>query len=122
MSDEQHMALPQLFGGPAYSRPPRRLQEIVRPFDPDELPLEAQRIEGEIAAANELAGTTWAPVGAPPVKSKGSRRSRTAKSAKAGQAAVGPVVASPTDNASSGLQGRPFKLRNLGRIFGGDRK
>jgi hypothetical protein len=121
VSDEQHMALPQLYGGPAYSRPPRPVQEIVRPFDPDELPIEA--------------------------KPKGIRRSRAGKAAKVGQAAASPAVTSPAvtspavtsatvpsaavpspvaprphSNGSGELQGRPFSLRNLGRIFGGDHK
>jgi hypothetical protein len=127
VSDEQNMALPQLYGGPAYARPPRPMHEIVRPFDPDELPLEAERSEGEIAYDSELAGTTWAPVSAPPAKPKGVRRSRAGKSAKSGQAAAAPVApapvaASPHENGNGGLQGRPFSLRNLGRIFGGDHK
>jgi hypothetical protein len=147
VSDEQHMALPQLYGGPAYSRPPRPVQEIVRPFDPDELPIEAERTEGEIARDSELAGSTWATVSAPAAKPKGIRRSRAGKAAKVGQAAASPAVTSPAvtspavtsatvpsaavpspvaprphSNGSGELQGRPFSLRNLGRIFGGDHK
>jgi hypothetical protein len=132
VSDEQNMALPQLYGGPAYSRPPRPVHEIVRPFDPDELPIEAERTEGEIARDTELAGSTWATVSAPAAKPKGVRRSRAGKAAKGGQAATGPAVTSaaatsavaprPHANGSNELQGRPFSLRNLGRIFGGDHK
>jgi hypothetical protein len=156
VSDEQHMALPQLYGGPAYSRPRRPVQEIVRPFDPDELPIEAERTEGEIATDSELAGSTWATVSAP-AKPKGTRRSRAGKAAKGGHAAASPAVSSaavtsaavpsaavpsaavpsaavpsaavpsaavPSAHANGGgeLQGRPFSLRNLGRILGGDHK
>jgi hypothetical protein len=141
VSDEQHMALPQLYGGPAYSRPRRPVQEIVRPFDPDELPIEAERTEGEIATDSELAGSTWATVSAP-AKPKGTRRSRAGKAAKGGHAAASAAVTSPAvtsaavpsaavpspvaprphANGSGELQGRPFSLRNLGRIFGGDHK
>jgi len=132
VSDEQHLALPQLYGGPAYSRPPRLVQQIVRPFDPDELPIEAERTEGEIAKVSELAGTTWASVSAPPAKPKGLRRNRAGKAAKGGQAAAAPVAPSPVAaspvaatsqaNGSRELQARPFSLRNLGKIFGGDPK
>lgn len=34
--------MPQLYGGPRYTRPPRH-REPTRPFDPDDLPLEAHR-------------------------------------------------------------------------------
>jgi hypothetical protein len=137
VSDEQHMAMPQLYGGPAYSRRPRPAPEILRPFDPDELPIEAERTEGEIAKDSELADSTWATVSAPAAKPKGLRRSRAGKAAKGGQAAASPVVtspavtspaatspvaASPHENGNGGLQGRPFSLRNLGRILGGDHK
>ncbi len=131
MSEEQHLALPHLYGAPAYSRPPRSVEQVARPFDPDELPIEAERTEGELAASTELTGTTWAPVNPPPAKSKGLRRSRAGKAAKGGQAtgpgasspvAASPAPASPRANGSGELQGRPFSLRNLGRLFGGDHK
>jgi hypothetical protein len=122
VSDEQHMALPQLYGGPAYSRPHRPVQEIVRPFDPDELPLEAARADGEKPLATELTGTTWAPVSAPPVKRRGPRRSRAGKQAGGGKSAAERAATSPSEAAKSGLEGRPFSLRTLGRIFGSDRK
>jgi hypothetical protein len=42
-SEEQHhVALPKLYGAPAYARPPRPVvSQTPRPFDPDDLPLEA---------------------------------------------------------------------------------
>ena len=113
MSDEQHMALPHLYGGPAYSRPPRPAAEIPRPFDPDELPLEAERSDEDTAWAEQLAGTTWTPASAPKVK--GSRR-RGAKSGKSAAAANG------NGTGSGGLEGRPLSLRGLGRLFRGDHK
>jgi hypothetical protein len=45
--DEQHVALPTLYGAPAYARPPARVERTPRPFDPDELPLEVHRTEEE---------------------------------------------------------------------------
>ena len=59
--DEQHIALPQLYGAPAYARPPLLVPETERPFDPDELPIEAERTEEErefTAALPEYAWTT----------------------------------------------------------------
>ena len=37
--DEQHVALPKLYGAPAYARPPRPAAVADRPFDPDDLPI-----------------------------------------------------------------------------------
>ena len=132
MSDEQHMAMPRLYGGPAYSRPPRPAEVIARPFDPDELPLEAERSEEDIRLADQLLGGTWAATSALPAKPKG-RGGRAAKAAKGaakatakGTAKAGKdgslVGAGVSDPAPAGLQGRPFSLRSLGRIFSGDRR
>ena len=51
--EEHHVALPALYGAPAYARPPRIVPEEQRPPDPDDLPLEAFQTveEREIAAA-----------------------------------------------------------------------
>ena len=126
MSDEQqHMALPRLYGGPAYSRPARPVQDVVRPFDPDELPLEAERSEIDQALASELAGATWSAPTQPPAKARKARRGRAAAQSAVGVAATGPANGggSPENgNRQAGLEGRPFSLRGLGRIFGGDRK
>ena len=45
--DEQHVALPKLYGAPAYARPPRSAADAPRPFDPDDLPIEAVRTDEE---------------------------------------------------------------------------
>jgi hypothetical protein len=51
-----HVALPKLYGAPAYARPPLvAVQPVDRPFDPDELPLEAVQTEEERALASEIA-------------------------------------------------------------------
>ncbi len=52
--EEQHVALPKLYGAPAYARPPRLSAETPRPFDPDELPIEAFMTEDERALAATL--------------------------------------------------------------------
>jgi hypothetical protein len=47
------MAMPRLMGAPAYARPKRHGEDIERPIDPDDLPLEAHRTEEDrhLAAA-----------------------------------------------------------------------
>lgn len=125
MSEEQqHMALPHLYGGPAYSRPPRLVQELPRPFDPDELPLEADRTEIDQALASGLAGATWSTPTPPPAKPRKARRGRAATQSAVGVAAAGPADGGSPENGNghAALQGRPFSLRGLGRIFGGERK
>jgi hypothetical protein len=48
-----HMAMPRLLGAPAYARPPRLVIETPRPFDPDDLPLEAMRGPEDLALLSE---------------------------------------------------------------------
>ena len=60
MDEHQHVALPKLYGAPAYARPPRPVEEQERPLDLDDLPLEAFRA----AADEDLAA---APPGSPAV-------------------------------------------------------
>lgn len=61
--DEQHVALPKLYGQPAYGRPPRSVATLERPFDPDDLPLEAVMNEEDRAFAASLPARAWAPGG-----------------------------------------------------------
>jgi hypothetical protein len=51
--DEPHVALPMLYGAPAYARPTPSIDVTPRPIDPDDLPIEAFRTheEQEIAEA-----------------------------------------------------------------------
>lgn len=51
--EQVHMAMPRLLGQPAYTPPRRSFEPASRPFDPDELPLEAERDDdtGFMAAA-----------------------------------------------------------------------
>lgn len=44
---DPYFALPKLYGGPAYARPPRVVEETERPFDPDDLPISAARMSDE---------------------------------------------------------------------------
>lgn len=89
--EEHHVALPALYGAPAYARPPRIVPEEQRPPDPDDLPLEAFQTveEREIAAA----------IGRP----DGGAASDSA---------------APASRHPGGLLPRPFRLRSLGRIVG----
>jgi hypothetical protein len=128
VSEEQHVALPHLYGAPAYSRPPRPVEELQRPFDMDELPLEADRTEDDVVLLAELMGSTLTPAAI--ATAKPSRRLRFGRPAAAPapeEAAPVAVAAGPRPSAASdapmpALEGRPFRLRSLGRIFGSDEK
>ena len=61
--DEQHVALPKLYGAPAYARPPSYAATADRPFDPDDLPIEAFQTEEDRAFAATLPARAWAPGG-----------------------------------------------------------
>jgi hypothetical protein len=53
-TDEPHVALPKLYGAPAYARPPVAARPVPRPFDPDQLPLEADQTAEERESATHL--------------------------------------------------------------------
>jgi hypothetical protein len=92
--EERHVALPKLYGAPAYARPPVAVVPGPRPFDPDELPLEVFQTEEERLSAAYLSARTYEIHGA----------DRASDGANAGR-----------------LRGRPFSLRAIaGRLLGGD--
>jgi hypothetical protein len=92
--EERHVALPKLYGAPAYARPPLAVVASPRPFDPDELPLEAFRTDEEQATAAYLPARAYELRGA----------DRASSGAAAGR-----------------LRARPFSLRAIaGRLLDGD--
>ena len=94
--DEQHVALPKLYGAPAYARPAPIVDDTPRPFDPDDLPIEAVQTPEERQLAESLPAGVYRPGGL-----------------RAGQLEDG----SGHDGAF--LQPRPLSLRALaGRILG----
>ena len=96
--DEQHIALPKLYGAPAYARPPRPVQDIDRPFDPDELPIEAYRTDDEQDFVETLPARAYAP-GGTDLGRNGHGGSST----------------------STGLRAHSFSLRAIaGKFLGGD--
>lgn len=62
--NEQHVALPKLYGAPAYARPPGPTATVARPFDPDDLPIDAYMTDDERDFASTLPARAWAPGGA----------------------------------------------------------
>jgi hypothetical protein len=52
--EEQYVALPKLYGAPAYARPTGSRTEAPRPFDPDELPIEAAMTDEDREIAENL--------------------------------------------------------------------
>jgi hypothetical protein len=61
--EEEHIALPTLYGAPAYARPTPVVQTLERPFDPDELPIEADQTDEERDFASTLPARAFAPGG-----------------------------------------------------------
>ena len=97
--DEQHVALPKLYGAPAYARPPSLAATIERPFDPDDLPIEAFQTEEDRAFAATLPARAWAPGGGT-VEGRGDGR---------------------RGSGSSHLVGRQLNLRSIaGKLLRGD--
>ena len=56
---QQHIALPHLYGAPAYARPPRPAADSPRPFDPDALPLVADMTSEERAFVATIPDRAW---------------------------------------------------------------
>jgi hypothetical protein len=98
--DEQHVALPKLYGAPAYARPPRHVSETDRPFNLDDLPIEIEQTDEEKDLLSTMPARSYAAGGA------------------VGQIAA--VPATPSGRAPE-LQPKPTSLKALaGRILGGD--
>lgn len=98
--DEQHVALPKLYGAPAYARPIIAVEEAPRPFDPDDLPIEAIQTPEEREIAASLSAHAYAPGGSHVTGQAAARR------------------ATPKDEPLS-LRPKPLSLRALaGRILG----
>ena len=71
IDEHQHVALPKLMGQPAYARPPRHASmTVVRPLDPDDLPLEVYLDGDELENARELRARPFVAI---PVAEDGSQ-------------------------------------------------
>ena len=94
IEEQQHVALPKLYGAPAYARPAPPVDVSPRPFDPDDLPLEALQTTEERSLVASLPARSYL--------AGGSSRHDEARST--GEPRLNP---------------RPLSLRNLaGRILG----
>jgi hypothetical protein len=60
IEEQQHVALPQLYGAPAYARPLRIVPPSPRPFDPDDLPIEAVQTDEERELAEAMPAHRYA--------------------------------------------------------------
>jgi hypothetical protein len=90
--------MPKLYGAPAYARPPvLSLNPVEKPFDPDDLPLEAERTNEDVDNVEVVA----------------QLQPRTYET-------VATAEAAPADHdASKKLHGRPFRIKLPGRGNGG---
>ncbi len=57
MNDEHgHIAMPKLYGAPAYARPPTSpAKPVERPFDPDDLPIESEQTTDDRVPGEQVA-------------------------------------------------------------------
>ncbi len=98
--DERPVALPKLYGAPAYARPPVAVILSPRPFDPDQLPLEVYRTDDERRFAEHLPARSY--VSAMDGNGNGSGPSSDGRN-------------------QGGLRPRSFSLRAIaGRFLGGE--
>lgn len=59
-TEEQHVALPKLYGAPQYARPPVPAKAGPRPFDPDEMPIAAVQTDDERDLVDSLPAHAYA--------------------------------------------------------------
>ncbi len=92
--DHAHVALPKLYGAPAYARPPvAPVQEAERPFDPDALPIEAVQTDEEREIARRIAAHGYE------------------------HAAADSQLVTAGNGKSTHLRGRHFRLRAITGLF-----
>lgn len=92
--DQVHVALPKLYGAPAYARPPAvPVQQAERPLDPDALPLEAVQTDEEREIARRIAARGY------------EHAAGDAEPVRAG------------NGKSTHLRARPFRLRAIAGRF-----
>jgi hypothetical protein len=97
--DERPVALPKLYGAPAYGRPPAPAAAAAtpRPFDPDQFPLAVDQTDEDRESVAFIAARAY--------ETGGTDRRR--------QETVG--------SDPGGLRARAFSLRAIaGRLLGGD--
>jgi hypothetical protein len=93
--DEQHVALPKLYGAPAYARPAAMVDPAPRPFDRDELPIEAVMTDEERDIAESMPARAY------------------------GMGPYGPVLGTAGNGGGAALRARPLRLRSsAGRLLG----
>jgi hypothetical protein len=98
VKDDRHLALPKLYGQPAYARPSvTPTAPVERPFDPDDLPLEVEQTNEEREFASQVQASPYA----------------------GGQAGE-PVAVGGGREGSPMLRGRPFRLGSITSRFKGD--
>jgi hypothetical protein len=69
--EHTHVALPKLYGAPAYARPPvLKVVTAERPFDPDSLPIEAHMTDEEREISKEVDESTWTAASEAPAASR----------------------------------------------------
>jgi hypothetical protein len=63
MEEQRHVALPKLYGAPAYARPVVAVAHASRPLSPDDLPLVAEMSEDDRDLLAPLPGSGDEPAG-----------------------------------------------------------
>jgi hypothetical protein len=97
VDEQQHVALPKLFGAPAYARPLPIVEAAPRPFDRDELPIEAAMTDEERDFFEGIPARAY------------------------GLGPYGTVMENPGNGSDATIDARPLSLRKIaGRLLGGN--
>ena len=130
MDEQPHIALPKLYGAPAYARPAPIVEESPRPFDPDDLPIEAIQTDEERELARNPPGTVLRTRGnAAATRASSQGRALASPSAAEPQGARGPhpgperqLVQPPRRSAECQASGRSSRRSSPtgGRIRAGE--
>lgn len=122
---DPYFALPTLRGAPAYARPPRVVPETERPFDPDDLPLAAERAAAELTfTGTSFASASYRSIGSDLMLAAVAPASLpvgvavVASSGAASSAGADPATGAAPSAGAPGLGGSRFRLRTLSRRLG----
>ena len=105
IEEPQHVAMPKLYGAPAYARPPHQADDVARPFDPDELPIEAERTDEEHEFVSALPPAPGRPAASS--SRRASRPRRKPASRRASACGALPAASSAGADAEPDLTSAP---------------
>jgi hypothetical protein len=111
---DPYFALPKLYGGPAYARPPRVVEETERPFDPDDLPIAAARMpDDQTLTAAPFTAEAYHSIGTSVLLAAVAPPGPPDRGVATSAAGTDPATGAAQSAGAHGSDGSRFRLRAL---------